>query len=135
LPSIKPGIYRLTTDHPALTPDARVKYDWRNMPVREGTLFVVRVETSPLSDKPACVLARLHGYAHQRVWLDEERVQPLLRALVPVENPTAMQHLALLDRAGSAEGLLDYIVASGRLSLADLEKLLEAYDAANRPRA
>lgn len=119
---MKPGVYRLTKDLPAIDPDKRVRHDWRHMPRKEGTLFAVRKN---ISIDDALDLAELHGYSHQMFPLRHSKVQSMLEYLEPVQELTPRQYLALEEHGDySAVRALDLLHAAGKITLEDIKNVL-----------
>jgi hypothetical protein len=120
--TLKPGTYRLTKDLPALTPDARVKHDWRCAPMKKGRLFYVVEATYVDSGRRAWLEISSGEWAHKCVRPD--RHPELVEALEAVgERPsTWLRRESCGDHV--AVNILDHLVGVGTITL---EQVQQAY--------
>lgn len=137
--ALTPGVYRLTKDLPAVTPDTRLKGDWRAAPVKAGTLFAIREEAVELGvvgvDPPVRVLtlSALSTYAHQEINLKSRMYTAWILAatagLERVEQPTATQWCMYARDIAYARPMLDKLCAKHGIGPEELEAMCAEIDA------
>ena len=122
---LTPGIYATSCNVPAPRPDKRVKYDWRAAPIAAGAKF--RVTDAFWIRHGLLSIASLYGYSTNSILAHDEDARALLASFIRVENLTASEMLALDHNEALASPLLDILVASGRLTLAEVSALAKQY--------
>lgn len=133
-----PGIYRTTREVMPLRKDRR-RSDWQYCVIRAGTLFAIRDAAEELSGagsyvREALYVTLLRGYAHHRVWLRDAEAAPLLSALKRVEEPRVADWFHFIERPNVGDRLLQYLVDTGQMSMAEVRLHLLAMDARNLPK-
>lgn len=124
LEDLTPGIYRLTRDVPAPRRDKRIKHEWRYQPCTKGMSFLV--QDVPSTNRRE--ISAIRGYRHQAFDMKDSAVAELLSALERVERPSATQHLAMRWRENAAEAVLNTLVEQKRITLEDIDAILELHD-------
>jgi hypothetical protein len=115
------GVYRLTLDHPPLRPDKRKRHDWRAGDLKAGTLFTVTQREAANVFRERDEVRRLTGSQYYAEWLTKLPAT-FIAALERVEDLTATQYLKSRGNAYLADNILDVLVASGKITLADVEQ-------------
>lgn len=124
LEDLTPGIYRLTRDVPAPLKDKRIKHEWRYLPCEKGMTFLVQDDpTHGLRE-----ICAVRGYYHQSFSVKDSAALELISALERVEHPSAVQHLKMRWRESSAGAVLNTLVEQKRITLEDIDAILELHD-------
>lgn len=130
---LEPGTYRLRIDVENPKPDRRQRHDWRAL-VKWEKGMVFRVRFDPYLKSPDAndvdALELWHGrYPHMSFssWREGfwELLAPYLDRID--ETPSQWMRREHGHDAGAPWGILDMLVAEGRLTLDDVKELTERY--------
>jgi hypothetical protein len=132
---LAPGTYRCLADFPPLRKDNRRSTDWRYNPIKHGTLFFYKEwEYTPNDDKPEVVITEqriypVGDYEHLSVAPNESTAtRDLEESLIRIEDtPSLWLRREHCTRMGL--DVLDGLVLSGRLTLADVQAYASIADA------
>lgn len=116
------GTYRLTIAFPAIHPDKRKRHDWRAAEVSAGTLFCVERVTA---DSNVMMIYPSGEYSHYSVALHAHPA--LIAHLEPVTETPSMWFRREHPGMVLAAGTLDVLVASGALTMAQVQEAAEQY--------
>ena len=127
---LTPGTYRLTKDLPPLKIDRRKTHDWRYLPMSADSLFAYTEWDMGPPGTPVMKrdLRPSGGYDP----VDPTNISPydcreLVAALEPIEDTPSLWLAREHSGLGLARGILDCLVAAGKITLEDVKSAAAAY--------